>query len=88
MDCACTISFFTKKYNEMCDFCCAWEGGVKVISACGTTLLLALNKSLSNDQSDWVFCHMITNLYKSLMTKMIISNAKGFQIDKYNYNTL
>ena len=41
---------------------------LKVISACGTTLLLDLNKSLSNDQSNCSICHMITNLYKSFMT--------------------
>ena len=31
-----------------------------------------------------VFCHMIINLYKSFMTIIIFSNAKGFQNNKYN----
>ena len=52
IDCAC------KKYNEMCDFLSPGgvflnrRGNFKVISACGTTLLLDLEKSPSNDQSD------------------------------------
>ena len=50
--------FFTKMYGEIWHFCI--QGGIfkwaatfkKKNSACGTTLLLDLNKSLSNDQSD------------------------------------
>ena len=57
MDFACTI-FFTKKYGR-CDifidegvFSNRQEHFKSVISACGTTLLLDINKSLSKDQSN------------------------------------
>ena len=87
---ACTI-FFTKKYGE-CVFFVAGVSGVagevlKVISAHGTTRLLDLNKSLTNGNS---VCSILSreNLYKSLMTIMIISNANQFQNNQYNMKLL
>ena len=71
-------NFFTKKYEEMCDLC---RRGVVFKSSAKFSKLF---RPVELHFNVAVFRHVITKLYKSLMAKMIICNAKGFQINKYN----